>query len=275
MADLARIGSNIQALSTLNSLRLVQNRLQLSQTRLATGRRINSAEDDPAGLTIGNKFGARLASMAQAMSNIADAKSMGAVAEGGFAGVQDLLSQIRAKAVQASNDTIGAEERSAIESQIVSFLDQIDAQTTKTTWNGNALFTTAAFSFHVGADSNDNLSLTFANGMTSADLGIDTVGISGGDAADAEAFIGSIDLAIGLVSANQSNLGATLARLTAQEDSLAVAKVNTESAWNRIWNADMAEEQVNASKYAIMQQTSIAMLTQANSAPQAILSLFR
>jgi len=273
MADLARIASNVQALSTLNSLRLVQNRLQLSQTRLATGKRINSAEDDPAGLTIGNKFGARLASMAQAMSNIADAKSMSAVAEGGFAGVQDLLSQIRAKAVQAANDTVGQPERTALENQIKAFLNQIDAQKNKTTWNGNALFTSTAFSFHVGADSNDSLSFTFTASFSSSELTLNSVSFT--SATVAEQYIASVDAAIAAVSANQSTLGATLARLTAQEDALAVARVNTEAAWNRIWNADMAEEQVNASKYMIMQQTSIAMLTQANSAPQAILSLFR
>jgi flagellin len=273
MADLARIGSNVQAVGALNSLRIVNNKLQLAQTRLATGRRINSAEDDPAGLTIGNKFAARLASMAQSMANIADAKSMSAVAEGGLSGVQDLLSAIRAKAVQAANDTVGAAERTALEDQIKEYLKQIDSQKTKTTWNGNALFTTTAFSFHVGADSNDSLSFTFNAAFSSVDLLLSTVSFT--SATFAEQYIGSVDLAMASVSGNQSKLGAVLARLTAQEDALAVARVNTEAAWNRIWNADMAEEQVNASKYMIMQQTSIAMLTQANSGPQSILALFR
>ena len=273
MADISRIASNVQAVATLNSLRYINNKLQLAQTRLSTGKRINSAEDDPAGLTIGNKFGARLASMAQSLSNIADAKSMASVAEGGFSGVQDLLSQVRAKAVQAANDTIGADERSAIRAQITQYLGQIDAVKSKTTWNGNAVFTSTSFSFHVGADSSDKLSFTFAAKFDSNELSLSCVNFT--TAAGAESYIASVDAAIKDVSTNQSDLGAVLARLTSQEDTLAVSKVNTEAAWNRIMNADMAEEQVTASKYTILQQTSIAMLTQANSAPQAVLSLFR
>ena len=273
MADLARIASNVQAVGTLNSLRMINNKLQVAQTRLATGKRVNSAEDDPAGLTIGNKFAARLTSMAQAMANIADAKSMASVAEGGFGGVQDLLSQIRAKAVQAANDTIGTDERSAIRAQITQYLNQIDAIKGKTTWNGNAVFTSTAINFHVGADSTDNLSFSFQAKFDSNELSLSCVNFT--TAAGAESFIASVDDAINSVSANQSSLGAILARLSAQEDTLAVSKVNTEAAWNRIMNADMAEEQVAASKFSILQQTSIAMLTQANSAPQAILSLFK
>jgi flagellin len=77
------------------------------------------------------------------------------------------------------------------------------------------------------------------------------------------------------VTSQLSTLGALTGRLTFKEDQVAASQINTEAAYNRIMNANMAEEQVNASKYTILQQTATAMLAQANAAPQSLLALFR
>ena len=84
-----------------------------------------------------------------------------------------------------------------------------------------------------------------------------------------------MDTAIGIVSGSLNSIGSLVSRLDSKEQSVGVAQVNTEAAYNRIMNADMALEQVEASKYMILQQTAMAMLAQANMAPQGILSLFR
>ena len=81
--------------------------------------------------------------------------------------------------------------------------------------------------------------------------------------------------ALDKVTSALSDLGSLMARLTFKEDSVATAQINVEASYNRIMNANMAEEQMNASKYSILQQTGIAMLAQANQAPQNLLSLFR
>jgi flagellin len=88
-------------------------------------------------------------------------------------------------------------------------------------------------------------------------------------------YMASADAALTTISSKLSDVGALMSKLTFKEEQLAVSQVNVESAYNRIMNADMAQEQLEATKYSILQQTSITMLAQANSAPQGILSLFR
>ena len=93
--------------------------------------------------------------------------------------------------------------------------------------------------------------------------------------AGATAYMSKIDEAIATVSDSIAKIGASVSRLTFKEETLVVAKINTEAAYSRIMNADMAAEQLEATKLQILQQTATAMLAQANVAPQAILALFR
>ena len=88
-------------------------------------------------------------------------------------------------------------------------------------------------------------------------------------------FISKIDNAIKDVSSALSYIGSTVNRLTYQENSLIIAKTNTEAARSRIEDVDMAYEQLQSTKLQILQQTASAMLAQANTSPQAILSLFK
>ncbi|MHB0879188.1 MAG: flagellin, partial [Anaerolineae bacterium] len=117
-ADFTRIASNIGALNALYSLRKTNSSLGTHQARLATGKRINSAEEDPAGLSIATKMSARSQGLQVALDNISDSKNMLSVAEAGLSKVNDILVQMRTKAEQAASDTLGADERSAIQSQL-------------------------------------------------------------------------------------------------------------------------------------------------------------
>jgi flagellin len=94
-------------------------------------------------------------------------------------------------------------------------------------------------------------------------------------AADFAAYMNYIDQKLDTVSSQLSKIGAMSGRLTFKEDQVATAQINVEGSYNRIMSANMAEEQVNASKLMILQQTATAMLAQANQAPQYLLSLFR
>ena len=94
-------------------------------------------------------------------------------------------------------------------------------------------------------------------------------------AAKAGAYMTTANYALDKVTSSLSDLGSLMARLTFKEESISTAQVNVEAAHNRIMNANMAEEQMNASKFTILQQTAISMLAQANQAPQNLLSLFR
>ncbi len=284
--DFTRINTNIAALNALNTLREVNKNLALAQTRLSTGKRINEAADDPAGLTLATKLDVRATGMQVAIDNIGDAKNLLAVAEGGLKKINEILGKMRAKAELAANDALSSDERSDIANELAQYAQEIDDIVSTTLWNGQALLDgTADFDFQTGPVSSNytewSLNQAFdVQGTGTNGLG-DLASVSGGTytvndvstAASARAYMDTLDSAISTVSNALSEIGSMVARLTFKEDTLAIGKVNTQAAYNRIMNADMAQEQLNSVKYQILQQTAIAMLAQANLAPQSVLQL--
>ncbi len=279
--DFTRIASNIGALNALNSLRNVNNKLAMHQERLATGKRINSAADDPAGMTIAAKLNARSEGMKTALSNIGDAKNLLSVAESGLSKINGILTKMRNLAQQGISDTLGDDERTAIQTQLKEYESQIDDTIGQTTWNGdNLVSTSSSMTFQTGANSGDTTSFaSIGVSGANATLGLDAstnIDPDGGTAATQfGTYMSKVDTAMDTVSEKLSNVGSLISKLSFKEEQLAVSQVNVESAYNRIMNADMAQEQLEATKYSILQQTGITMLAQANAAPQGILSLFR
>ncbi len=289
-----RINTNINALNALKSLNDVGNRLSVAQLRLATGKRINTAADDAAGYSIAKKFNVRAEGLGQALNNIGSAKNLLAVAEGNLNNIVDILTQMKTKTIQGADDSLGTSERNAIKAELQKLNAQIDLEVEQATWNSNTIFkkgTNSTFNFQIGAGSsatNDTLvfnllsssNITFSGGNTSykaAGLNV-TVGSASTSVSSsvyAQGLMSRIDVAIEDVSEALSYIGTVTNRLTYQETSLTVAKTNTEAARSRIEDADMASEQLQATKLQILQQTASAMLSQANSGPQSILTLFR
>ncbi|MCL4559621.1 MAG: flagellin [Chloroflexi bacterium] len=291
--DVTRVAGNIGALNALNSLNNINRQLATYQARLATGKRINSAADDPAGLTIATKMQARSEGMKVALSNIGDAKNLLAVAESGVSQINNILVQIRNKALSGASDTMGSEERAALKTQITEYQGQIDKIVAETKWNGNKLIGSATdLNFQTGADSGDTTTMSAVADLGSTALGVTTdvvtaltdqagfnalLTVLDGSPGDptADPVVPATTGAFALVSGEMSKIGAMEGRLTFKEDQVSAAQINVEGAYNRIMNANMAEEQVNASKFQILQQTATAMLAQANAAPQFLLTLFR
>ena len=294
-----RINTNIGALNALKSLNDVGDRLAVAQLRLATGKRINSAGDDAAGYSIAKKFDARVKGLGQALNNIGSAKNLIAVAEGHLNNIVDILTQMKTRATQAADDSLGTSERNAIKKELQELATQLDLENTQATWNSKNIFkgtsnasssnTDVQFQFQIAAGSStlvdtltfnlldtDNVSLDSNNtAFTSAGLRVSSASIDVSSAASAQVLMGRIDTAISDVSKALSYVGSVVNRLSYQESSLTVAKTNTESARSRIEDADMAYEQLEATKLQILQQSATAMLAQANTGPQAILSLFK
>jgi len=175
--DITRIASNIGALNSLNSLMNINAKLATHQTRLSTGKRINSASDDPAGLTIATKMLARSEGLKVTLDNIGDAKNMLSVAEGGLSKMNDILVQMRNKAEQAASDTLGTTERQTIQTQLSAYAEQIDNIVAETKWNSVKLLDgTVSKQFQTGVDAGENTtwSLTQNHGAGSTGLGIST-----------------------------------------------------------------------------------------------------
>jgi len=172
--DVTRIAGNIGAMNALYSLQNINKQLSIHQTRLATGKRINSAADDPAGLAISTKMMARSEGLKTALSNIGDAKNLLAVAESGLGRINDILIQMRNKAEQAASETMGDEERLIVKDQLAAYSTQIDDIVNQTKWNSVGLLdgTKSTWTFQTGADVADTSVLTGLVPLKAQDLGL-------------------------------------------------------------------------------------------------------
>ncbi|MFQ5651706.1 MAG: flagellin [bacterium] len=273
--DLSRIGGNIQALQALNSLNVINKELGLRQLRLATGKRINSAEDDAAGFVISRTLQARGKGLSVALSNVGDAKSMLSVAEGGLESILDILETMKEKVTQAASDTLGNSERNAIDDELDALTNEIDDIVAETTFNGTILLDGTTLTIQTGAETTDTLLVTVSSSdHDSAALGVIDASINVSSAANASTALSRVNTAITTVKNSIASIGADQARLATKESTLSTAMTNTEASRSRIADADFAKEQLEALKLQIMQQTATAALAQANAAPQVVLSLF-
>jgi flagellin len=272
-----RINTNISAQQAYSALNAISREHGVHQLRLATGKRINSASDDPSGYVISKKMEARMRAMTSAVDNVGDAQSVYGVAEGGYQTIADILVSIKEKQARAANGAMGVNELDAIASEINSLASEIDDINLQTKFNGVALFkqtsgsTLYSTNFQVGESSSEKLLVDFTavTGATSL------LSVAAGSVTSANISTLNVDTALNTVNTAIGQIGASVNRLTIKESNLSTAITNTEAAKSRIMDADVAKEQIQVSKLQILQQTSTAQLAQANSAPQNFLALFR
>ena len=278
LGDLTRVNSTLQAMSALNTLQKTNSDLGVRQMRLATGSRLNRAEDDTAGYTISKKLEAKVRGQAQALANIGDAKSMLSVAEGSLNSIMDILQTMKEKTVQAANDTMGEDERTAIGNELSALSSEIGDIIGDTTFNGTSLFSSAgtSFSFQVNAEEDQTLSVslgTVSLGSTGGALKVDSDSLDVASASSAGSTLTNIDDAITQVAERLSTLGDYQKRLSFKQENLNTSMNNYEAARSRIADADFAKEQMQIVKLQILQQTGTASLAQANAAPQSVMQL--
>jgi flagellin len=272
----SRINTNVGALNAFNALNSVNSKIGTRQLRLASGKRINSAADDPAGYTISQKLLARSRSLAAAMNNVGEAKNILSVAEGGLQSINDLLVGMKEKVIQGGNGSYGSEEMNALVTQLTDMLNEIDDVISETKFNGtqllNNVFTGKVF--QTGADGGDSMTVSISASIDSAAFGLNSIDSTDLQGSALTTTLDSIDSAISTVSQELQYVGSIMQRLDVKEQTLQVAMTNTDAAASRIMDADMAKEQLEMTKLQILQQTSTIQLAQANQAPQNILQLF-
>jgi flagellin len=276
-ADLSRINTNISALNALNALRDVNAKLALHQLRLATGRRIYSAGDDPAGMTFAKKLDSRARGLSVARDNIGDVQNLLSVAEGGINNISEILITMKEKVLQAANDTLGTSERTAVESQLDDLAAEIDQIVTSTTWGGVVLLsgTYTGRQYQVGEQATDTLSFGITQDHRAAALSVADANLDVTTTAAASTSLSNINTAIDTMNTSLQSVGSISSRMQVKEANISVSITNVVASYSRIYNADMASEQLEATKYLVLQQTATAMLAQANLAPQSILSLIK
>jgi flagellin len=273
MANMNMIRTNVAALGALNALNAINNKLNVSNTQLATGKRINSAGDDPSGLTLASTLDLRARKIGVALNNIGDASNVLAIAEGGLRNINDILSTLVEKVTQAASDTQGVSERNAILQELQQLGQEIDAVAGQTQFNGTVLLTATTLTFQTGPDGADINVFTLSSAFTSSALGISSLTV--GSQALSSTSLGSIAAAITTVQSALQRVGALIERFQSKADNLTTARLNVVSASSRIMDADLAAAQLEASKDQILQRTATSQLAAANSQPSNILSLFR
>jgi flagellin len=283
--SLFRIGANTQAMDSLRSLYGLNTDMAQRQSRLASGKRINTARDDTAGYAIARSLEARGHGLSAALSNVQNAQSLLAIAEGGYQNQMEILQTIKDKTVQASDRAISDTQRVAIDKQVFQLLSELDEIGAQTKWSGTTLINGAAnrsFSFHIGGDKSEELLVTLdkSNSQVFALHGVATVAGggtigAGTDVNGADDAILTVTTAIDTLAGYIQKIGDTMIRLGKKSDFLSVSYNNTDAVRSQYEDADFAVEQMELLKLQILQGTSVSSLSQANSAPQVVLGLFR
>jgi flagellin len=273
MSDLMRIYSNVQAMKTRSSLMTVNDKLSTHQFRLSTGKKINSAAEDPAGYALARSLEKRRRGLDVALQNVTNANSILNIAEGGYQNLMDILQTVKEKATQAADMSFSPQQREALDNQVKALLQEVDEIVDDTTFNDiNLIDGTFSGNFHTGEKSDDELFVELLS-ATSASLSIDTIDLT--TATAAKAAINQSSDAIDTLATLIQDVGEYKVRLTSKQGALSEQITNTEAVRSTVEDADFAKEQMEMVKYQILQQTSVSALTQANSAPQVVLSLLQ
>jgi flagellin len=280
-ADFNRINTNVQSLDARFSLDKINKRLGNAQLQLSTGLRINKAEDDAAGFSISAKLSSRIAGLEQALANTGDSKSVLDIAESSLNSILDILTTLKTKSTQAANDTYGTEERGFIQSQVDSLLTELTALVDQTVYQEKSLLDgNYNATFQVGERTADVINVQIFQGTSGVGFDATGLGIGLGSVlvdtnANAQLAMSNVDSAINFTASIVNKLGIYQTQLSIREEILTQAINSNSSARSRIRDADFAKVQSESVKLQILQQTAIASLAQANSAPQAILGFLQ
>jgi flagellin len=272
------INTNTSALFAQNALSKNSRLMSNAMEQLSTGKRINSASDDAAGLAITNRMTAQVKALDQSVRNANDGISMMQTAEGATKEITNMLQRMRELSVQAANDTYSATDRTAISAEVTQLTSEITRVATNTQWNGMSILgggvAYSSMTFQVGTEGDASSAITVGFSAMSA-LALTITTLSFATSAQAQGSIEALDTAITAVDTFRSGLGARINRLTSSADNLANVALNTSASRSQIEDTDYAKATTELAKTQIIQQAASAMLAQANQAPQSVLSLLR
>ncbi|TPG15434.1 flagellin [Sphingomonas oligophenolica] len=271
------IASNISALRAATASNSASMMQQTAMERLSTGKRINSAKDDAAGLAISNTMTSQIRGMNQGIRNANDGISMAQTAEGALGEVTNMLQRVRELAVQASSGTYSADDKTNIQSEVTALTTQITSTLANTQFNGSTLFdgsagTSGVVTIQAGANASDTVDLTLSTLTTDTTITAATAVdlTTGGSAA-----IATIDDALKTVNTTRAGLGASQNQLQSAVNNLTSNSTNLSDARSRIEDADFSAESTALAKASILSQASTAMLAQANQSQQGVLKLLQ
>jgi len=298
------IGTNVSALRAQNASTSASNMLATSMERLSTGKRINSAKDDAAGLAISSSMTSQIKGMNQGIRNANDGISMAQTAEGALDEVTNNLQRMRELEVQKTNGTYSSSDIANIKTEQDALAKQITNVLTNTTFNGVKMFDGkagaasapaggAVVKIQAGANGTDSIDLNLGTNLTAAYTaavaadpnanpavlaspaggGVGTVVTANGAATGSTDPLKDYDNAIATVSNRRASLGAAQNQLQSAVNNLTSNATNLSDAKSRIEDTDFSAETTALAKAQILSQASTAMLSQANQSQQSVLKL--
>jgi flagellin len=268
------INTNISSLNAQRNMTKSAGELSTSMQRLSSGLRVNSAKDDAAGMSIATKMDSQIRGMSQASRNANDGISMIQTADGALSNISDAMQRMRELAVQGANDTNGTAEWTNIETEMNALKDEITRIAGAASFNGKPLLDGNSKNIQVGAGNDadlDVIAVSFADKTTytfANDFDID-------DSTKSSTAIKTIDDALEALNNERASLGTAQNRMSYAISNLGTSIENQSAAKSRIMDTDYAAETSKLSRAQILQQAGTAMLAQANSAPNNVMSLLR
>lgn len=284
------INHNLSSMFASRMERINAKEVQSSIEKLSSGQRINKASDDAAGLAISEKLRAQIRGLNQANKNTENAVSFIQVTSGYLQETTDILQRIRELAVQSSNGLYSSEDRLQIQVEVSQLVAEVDRIASSAQFNGLNMLTGRyadneigeKMTFHVGANVDQSISVNIASATAGA-LGLKGEDQNGGignlvsveDAESSNMTLATIDNALKIVNSQRANLGAIQNRMETAAKGIAIAAENLTSAESIIRDEDMASAMVEYTRNQILQNSSIAMISQANTQSQNVLGLLK
>ena len=284
------INHNMSAIFANRQLGVTGLSLNKDMEKLSSGEKINRAGDDASGLAVSEKMCSQIRGLNRASQNAQNGISFIQTTEGYLQETTDIMQRIRELAVQASNGIYSSEDRMQIQVEISALVSEVDRIASSAQFNGMNMFTgrfaqstgenavTGSMWFHIGANMDQRMQV-FIGTMSAAALGVRDLGteekLSLSTPEEANRAIGTIDEALRKINKQRADLGAYQNRLELTVKGLNVAAENMQASESRIRDTDMASQMVEFTKNSVLQQAGTAMLAQANSQSQNVLSLLR
>lgn len=261
------------------SLQKNQQELSRSLNRLSTGKQINAASDDAAGMAIANKLSSQARGMGQAIRNANDAISISQVAEGALGQASDLVLNIREKAIQASSAAQTPATRNAIQAEIAQSLHVLKGIASQTRFNGQPLLsgTFTNQQFQIGPESGQTVDISIGSvdpsqmtdegGQSLSEIDVTTV-------EGAQSAIRAADNALAYISDQRSRIGANVSRLESAINNLSASKINTLASESQIRDLDYAEESINLNRMKLLARAGAFARAQSENVSRQIVDLF-
>ncbi|MGG0256213.1 flagellin [Bacillus toyonensis] len=269
-----RINTNINSMRTQEYMRQNQDKMNTAMNRLSSGKSINSAADDAAGLAIATRMRAKEGGLNVGARNTQDAMSALRTGDAALGSVSNILLRMRDLATQASSGTNNDNDIASMNKEYKALKEEIDHIAGKTNFNGNAFLDGAS-------GKNITIQLSDVSGDTMEVAAIDTKALTTGtlatdlDAASAPTEITALDTAIQKIADAKATFGSQLNRLDHNLNNVTSQATNMAAAASQIEDADMAKEMSAMTKFKILNEAGISMLSQANQTPQMVSKLLQ